>query len=616
MKLQANLSKPVQENYLGPNAVYHGYAGMPDDAGRVYTEEECELEAKRAGQLGLKIARTFYGWYAWEDGAWNWDSNRCRIFYRWVERMQREGIDVAIQAGWWLAKDVWGIGIGGGQSPFGVEGNWEASVQNYAEWVSESLHQLVEVRGFTNIKYLMMFTEAQNGKEPPEGKTIYEAFLDCVKAVHEQLVKDGRRQLVKMIGPNEGSTVDPQMMKWEAEHAAPYLDIFSSHNYLRALAADKNCVYDGVSSVNLTIPGARFHQDVNLKPHTRYRLSGWVRLDCPDPLHVSGQVLMGAFATTDDNMINAGGQLTSRLHRRSVHTFDAIEMVGDWTEYAMEFDSEEFTKARIGVFFDVKVPKSSGYFDKMSLVEVNDPAGENLLQDGSFETDAHWVIYSGDTLEVDCYDSWSRWCRTARSYLPEGTPFWYDEYNLPFIDRYGDPLHGTQLAIANAAFMNNGVQSSVLWTLFDQQWPNNHVYNADFFVDGDHRWGLMPTFFRSKAPYPAYYAFGILSRFLGGEGTKVYAGTNAEGLHLSVTHQADGSWSLLVVNNNSEEKDFDVELSDALGVSLKRYLYDPAKIVPTEEAKQIEADKEFGVNKGFADRLPANSFAVYTNRVR
>ena len=282
----------------------------------------------------------------------------------------------------------------------------------------------------------------------------------------------------------------------------------------------------------------------------------------------------------------------------------------------MEFDSEEFTTARIGVFFDVKVPKSTGYFDQMTLVEVDDPAAVNLLQDSGFETDLSWNIFSGDTIEADCYDSWARWCRTALSYLPEGASFWYDEYNLPFFDRYGDPLHGTQLAIANAAFMNTGVQSSVLWTLFDQQWPNNHTTNADFFVDGDHRWGLMPTFFRSKVPYPAYYGFGILSRFLGGEGTKVYAGTNEKGLHMSVAHQADGSWSILVVNNNTHESTIEVELSETLGVTLKRYLYDPAQIIPTEEAKQIEADKEIPVGDGFADQLPAHGFAVYTNRER
>ena len=44
---------------MGNNAVYHGYAGMPDDAGRVYSEELCELEADRAATLGVRVVRPF-----------------------------------------------------------------------------------------------------------------------------------------------------------------------------------------------------------------------------------------------------------------------------------------------------------------------------------------------------------------------------------------------------------------------------------------------------------------------------------------------------------------------------------------------------------------------------
>ena len=41
--LKINNLKAVQNNFLGSGAIYHGYAGMPDDMGRVYTEEQCEI---------------------------------------------------------------------------------------------------------------------------------------------------------------------------------------------------------------------------------------------------------------------------------------------------------------------------------------------------------------------------------------------------------------------------------------------------------------------------------------------------------------------------------------------------------------------------------------------
>ena len=49
-------SKAIQEDFWGNGAIYHGYAGMPDDSGRVYSEELCVLEAERAAKMKLKIA--------------------------------------------------------------------------------------------------------------------------------------------------------------------------------------------------------------------------------------------------------------------------------------------------------------------------------------------------------------------------------------------------------------------------------------------------------------------------------------------------------------------------------------------------------------------------------
>ena len=61
VNIKIDLNNPVQANFLGNNAVYHGYAGMPDNDGRVYSEELCEIEADRAAAMGLRITRTFYG---------------------------------------------------------------------------------------------------------------------------------------------------------------------------------------------------------------------------------------------------------------------------------------------------------------------------------------------------------------------------------------------------------------------------------------------------------------------------------------------------------------------------------------------------------------------------
>lgn len=102
VQLKLDLNRPIQQNFMGNNAVYNGYAGMPDDAGRVYSEELCELEADRAETLGVRVVRTFYKWYAWdaEKQVWNWESEKMQAFYRWLDRLKKRNIQVALQIGW------------------------------------------------------------------------------------------------------------------------------------------------------------------------------------------------------------------------------------------------------------------------------------------------------------------------------------------------------------------------------------------------------------------------------------------------------------------------------------------------------------------------------------
>ena len=58
----------MQNNFYGNGAVYHGYAGMPDADGRVYSKEQCNMEA--------------------ETNTWNWENKEMTAFYHWLQRMK------------------------------------------------------------------------------------------------------------------------------------------------------------------------------------------------------------------------------------------------------------------------------------------------------------------------------------------------------------------------------------------------------------------------------------------------------------------------------------------------------------------------------------------------
>lgn len=630
--LTVDLSHPVQENYLGGGAVYHGYAGMPDDAGRVYTKRQCRLEAERAGELGVKIVRTFYGWYAFENGVWDWQSERMNIFCNWVAAMKEQGIDVALQAGWCNPGDVNSTSWNG-ESPFAVEGDWQASVENYARWVSESVGYLVEQCGFDNVKYLLLFTEPQHPSGTlPEGETAYDTWLDCAAAVHRQLVQDGRRQLVRLVGPNEGSTSTSVMVKWAAEHADDYIDIYSSHNYLSCLV-EEDCGFPaGECNACFSAPGARIQQLVSLKPHTEYEIRAVIRAFSANGPQISGNVLLGAFEpenpTSKFGYFTAGGEPTTRLNQTSVTMLDAVLFGQEWNTVTARFSSGDAQRCNIGLFNDIKPAGCGIYVREIALYEVG--GSVNLLHNSDFSdpnqwfnpsaprdsADGGWRQWAASLCASNACDDWKRWVDTALQYVPNNKEYWFDEYNI-LADKgaFDSPLHGTRRAQAVLGLMNAGAQSSIMWTLFDQQWPNNHATNGDSFFDGNHRYGVMPVLTESEVPYPSYYAVGLAFYYMGGgAGTRVCAGKGGDAVAVSVTFDADGNFSVLAVNSRAGEREFALDFGRSLGLNLRRHLYDPAQIKPTAAAGRLPCDKVLAVTDRLSDRLPSYGVAVYTTR--
>ncbi len=226
----------------------------------------------------------------------------------------------------------------------------------------------------------------------------------------------------------------------------------------------------------------------------------------------------------------------------------------------------------------------------------------------------NWLVYAAYKCSKDPYLDLKACAQTAMSRIPAGAPYWFDEYNVRCeLNAYDKPEHGTHLAALMLALMNSGAQSSLMWTLFDQQWPLNHTNNADGFVDGDHRYGVMPVLTRSLTPYPAFYAVALIMRLMGGgAGTCVYGDDGEKMVHASMTVQPDGNLAVAVVNNKSRAEEISVQFSKALGVRLKRRLYNPATIVPDEKATFLEPDREFDCNDRLTDKLPPNAVVVYS----
>lgn len=632
-KLRIENKNPVQTDFWGNGAIYHGYAGMPDDCGRVYTEEQCIEEARRIKEMRLKIARTFYGWWAWDEktNTWDWENETCKAFYRWLGRMKDAGVTVALNTGWCSPGDINSTSWNN-ESPFTVEGDWEKSLENYGNFVSETAYQLIEKRGFDNIKIFVLFTEPQrySGKPDDPAKTPFELWADGARAAHKALVRDGRRHLVSLMGPNEGSTAYSPMVKHFAETEPDIVDIFSSHNYQWVAAAKPEYIKTGKTYCTLTVYWSRICQRVELKPNTEYEatLDILYKSDFPDQ---EGCYIFGVCKDHPSGDIQNTG-LAAGFEGSAIQIYPS-ELSPEYKKISVKFNSGEGGKGLFGIFCGVKSPKEldgktacvtnpedrrrPGYcfIDSFELLEGEEK--KNILVNGDFSDEFEgWFLNSTAGGVFEPYKDWCTWANRAIDFAPGERPnkaFCYDEYNITY-DRDNSHMEmGAELVDAAIAFMNCGARCSLLWTLFDQQWPNNHSNNADSFVDGDHRCGLMPVLTRSYVPHSAYYAFTMLSRYVDA-GSVIYKGEGENALHTTMAVNKDGEVTVVLSNHKAKSDDFTIEFENAIGKKFYRHYFDPKTVVRDESASIIPADKEIEVADKLTDTIAPYGVIVYTTQ--
>ncbi len=235
----------------------------------------------------------------------------------------------------------------------------------------------------------------------------------------------------------------------------------------------------------------------------------------------------------------------------------------------------------------------------------------------------HWPglngLFSKEDAYTDNYQKYTAMFDQFVSFANErGKSYWMDEYNYSFRSDgitavQEDSIMGTQYAQEIIAAMNNGVENSLLWQLFEIKWPGRSSTTWEF-ENGVHVIGLAPTLTESAVPYAPYYAYAMLSRYMGERGSDVYAGSGTSGVYATMVQNDDGTQSIAVVNTNSTAMNVTTNLNRSLdGATMYRICYDPEDVYPDSSATMINPDSMIvGINNTFTDVIPANSFVIYT----
>ena len=232
-------TQPVQSNYNGFGGIYHGYTYMPDSTRDKYTEVEAQLEFDRIAAAGVTLVRTkFYQSWAWNSNTnmWDWNSERMRSFYKWLDEMDKRGIDVAVNMAWSYNEICQTTSVEGYENPFAYlagNNNLYDCLEYYGEWAVDTVNEVIINRGHTNVKYFMILTEPNNhgyGSAEPNTQDSFFIWRDVIKAVHDEMTANGVRNMVQFVGPN--STLScPSFLNWAVEYADDYIDIYSYHKY-------------------------------------------------------------------------------------------------------------------------------------------------------------------------------------------------------------------------------------------------------------------------------------------------------------------------------------------------------------------------------------------------
>jgi hypothetical protein len=176
-----------------------------------------------------------------------------------------------------------------------------------------------------------------------------------------------------------------------------------------------------------------------------------------------------------------------------------------------------------------------------------------------------------------------------------------------YFDTPLEPLAGLQLAEAALAAINGGVYALSYWTFTD--YPDERGEN---YIN---HWGVFKWLTNGGLTRPGYYSFGLLTKFLRGPATVYQVNTGDPKLRVSaIRNTEDKSWSIAVINRNSQAIPIKIALSgSARPATFRKYVYDPKSVPVTVDGDLQDPSAKVECRDGvLSDAVDASSLAVYT----
>ena len=236
----------------------------------------------------------------------------------------------------------------------------------------------------------------------------------------------------------------------------------------------------------------------------------------------------------------------------------------------------------------------------------------------------HAYVWTDDNCTDDYYYYWQEFVKSAEEYIKKtGKPFWCDEFNVA---RSGgeaedkaklkkDPLHATQVALAQISLMLNNVNCAMLWYPTDIKFPNTLKTEGEFF-EGIHKAGLDRSVLESLIPYNGYYTYTLLGSVIQ-DGDTVYMGSEAKnGMHTMLLKHKNGKYSIVAINISWTAIKATYKLPKGVGnATFTKAFYDPSTFKASVKATPIAPSSKISVSSNqFVDTVNAYNVVVYNQK--
>lgn len=238
--VSVDTDKVLCDNFYGVGINAIPVALMPNSVKKGYNRAFWESEKKRLIQLKAPVVRVWFqiDWfldnsdYDYATGKFNFDSDRMKEFYEYMDAFKEAGTEVEFNYGWKIPNEYakwWGFADNKNQ------GSAPVDLMNFAKSCCAVLKELFR-RGYDNVKYLTFFNEPQNGDDflgpfadTAERGHYWRVMLDFVDW---QLRREGLRDRLEIWGPEDGW--DPKeiaLTKEIDQGGTSPLDCITFHRY-------------------------------------------------------------------------------------------------------------------------------------------------------------------------------------------------------------------------------------------------------------------------------------------------------------------------------------------------------------------------------------------------